>query len=101
MPTDYSQFREIAERAKARGLIAHPPSPTIKKLGPPKPGTRERTGSNREGISEMRRGEHHWAILRIACSACGAPKGESCKQTIGLTQEVPVHASRIRDAEQV
>jgi hypothetical protein len=96
MPIDYCEFRKIAERAKARGLITHP---TRKKRGPPK----QKTGKAIQGKlgrpCNPPRSKYHWAIFKIACLACGAAKGECCKPTIGLTEDIPVHASRIHDAE--
>jgi hypothetical protein len=99
MPIDYSKFRDIAERAKKRGLIAHLPPPTKKKLEPPKQQTRRRTGHKLRNSHNLPRDDYHWAILKIACPSCGAAKGESCEPTLGLTGDIPVHASRIYDAE--
>ena len=99
MPIDYSEFRDVAERAKKRGLIAQLQSPTIKKAGTPKQQKRKRKVGKRDDSGDLPGSKYHWVIFKIACTACGAAKGERCEPTIGLTEQVPVHASRIHDAK--
>jgi hypothetical protein len=94
MPIDYSRFREVAERAKAHGLIAHVITATKKKCLTP-----ERQTRKRRRPSNPTRSNYDEAIFKIACPACGSAKGERCKPTIGLTEDIPVHASRIYEAE--
>ena len=79
MSINYSELGEIVKRAKASGLI-------WQRRG-------RRTGRKSVYPSD------HPSISKIACPACGAAKGEHCKPTVGLSEDTPVHASRIHDAE--